>query len=75
MGPHPGAVQTEAIMNAEQIVQKALRENPEIQMVLEIAARARQAEEQEPPRNIGVATDVAVVPTNLPCPVPPATFG
>jgi hypothetical protein len=62
-------------MNAEQIIKKALKENPEIQLVLEIADRARQAEAHSGPRNIGVATDVAVVPTNLPCPVPPAIFG
>jgi hypothetical protein len=62
-------------MDAEQIVKKTLRENPEIQMVLEIAERARQAEASASPRNIGVATDVAVVPTNLPCPAPPATLG
>jgi hypothetical protein len=62
-------------MNAEQIVQKTLRDNPEIRLVLDIAARARQVEEQEAPRNIGVATDVTAVPTNLPYPAPPVTFG
>jgi hypothetical protein len=62
-------------MNAEEIVTKTLRENPEMQLVLEIADRARQAEAYTGPRNIGVATDVAVVPTNLPCPVPPVSFG
>ncbi len=62
-------------MNTEQIVQKALDENPEIQLVLEIALRAREVESREAPRNIGLASEITAVPTNLPCPVPPVTFG
>jgi hypothetical protein len=59
-------------MDAEKIVQKAMKANPEIRLVLDIAARAREAESKEP-ITIGVATDITAVPTNLPCPVPPAT--
>ena len=60
-------------MNVEQIIKSALDENPDIRLVLEIAARAREAESKEPPRNIGVATDIVAVPTNSQCLVPPAT--
>jgi len=60
-------------MDAEKIVQKAVNVNPEIRLILEIASRAREAESKEP-ITIGVATDVAVVPTNLPYPVPPVTL-
>jgi hypothetical protein len=62
-------------MEAEEIVKNALKENSEIKLVLEIADRARLAEAHKGPHNIGVATDVAVVPTNLPCPAPPVSFG
>jgi hypothetical protein len=61
-------------MNAEQMIKKALDENPEILLVLEIAARARDAESKEPPRNIGTATDIVAIPTNSQCLVPLATF-
>jgi hypothetical protein len=62
-------------MDAEKIVQEAIKTNPEIRLVLEIAMRAREAECKEAPLNIGLATEIVAVPTNLPCPVPPVTFG
>jgi hypothetical protein len=74
MGPPRVVPKTEAIMNAKQLVQKALRENPELRLVLEIAERARQVESKEPPISIGVGTDVAAIPTRPQCLVPPATF-
>lgn len=61
--------------DAAKIVQDTLKSNPEIRLVLEIAARAREVENNEAPRTIGQATEITTVPTNLPCPVPPATFG
>lgn len=50
-------------------LQKKITENPEIQMVLEIAIRAREVEGMQPARAIGIATDVAVTPSNAQCPV------
>lgn len=61
-------------MNAEQIIKTALDNNPEIRLVLEIAARARDAESKEQPRNIGMATEVAAVPTNSQYPVSRGTL-
>jgi hypothetical protein len=63
------------IMNAEQIVKNALEKNPEIRLVLEIAERAREVESKEPPRNIGIATEIVAIPTNSQSLVPPATIG
>ncbi len=54
-------------MKAEEIVQRAVEENPEIGTVLDIAARARDAESRELPREIGVATEVAAIPNNPQC--------
>lgn len=58
-----------ASMNVETIIQKGLAENPQIQLVLDIAQRARELEFREPPRNIGMATDVVATPTNSQYPV------
>ena len=60
-------------MSAEQVIKNALEENPDIRLVLEIAARARDAESKEPPQNIGIATDIVAIPTNSQCLVPQAT--
>lgn len=43
--------------------------NPDIQIVLTIAARAREIESSQPAQSIGVATDIVTVPTNSQCPV------
>jgi hypothetical protein len=51
----------ESDMNATQLIDKALSENPDILVVLEIAARARETEAKEPPREIGVSTEVAAI--------------
>jgi hypothetical protein len=56
-------------MDAKKIVTKALNDNPEIRLVLEIAARAREVESKEPPRHIGFATDTVAVPTSSQRPV------
>jgi hypothetical protein len=60
-------------MKTEQIIQKALDKNPDIRLVLEIAARAHDLESKEPPLYTGMATDTVALPTNLQCPVPPET--
>lgn len=51
-------------MKTTQLIDKALKENPEVLVVLEIATRARQTEDRELPREIGVSTEVAVIPTD-----------
>lgn len=53
----------------ESVLKKAMIDNPEVCLVLEIAMRARAAVSSEPPRHIGVATDVITIPTNSQCPV------
>jgi hypothetical protein len=60
-------------MKAKQTVQKALDKDPDVRLVLEIAARARSAESKEPPLYIGMATDTVTVPTSSQHPVPPET--
>ncbi len=56
-------------MNTNQTIKKALNENPDVRLVLEVAARARDAEAKEPPREIGAATEVAAIPTHPQCAV------
>jgi hypothetical protein len=51
----------------EQTIEKALHENPDIRVVLEIAARAREIEARELPRELGTATDVVAIPNNSQC--------
>lgn len=51
-------------------VGERINENPDVQMVLEIATRAHVLESREPPRYIGVATDIAVTSANSQYPVP-----
>jgi len=51
-------------MNAEQVIKDALDRNSEIRLVLEIAARAREVESKDPPRNMEVATETVAIPTN-----------
>jgi hypothetical protein len=56
-------------MRAAEMVEKTLKENPDVRLVLEIAARARETEAKEPPREIGAATEVVAIPTNPQCAV------
>jgi hypothetical protein len=63
----------EFIMDTQEIVKKACEGNPDIGLVLEISARARDVESKEPPLHVGMATDTVTIPTNLQCPVPPET--
>jgi hypothetical protein len=51
-------------MKAEKIIQRAMEENPEFRLVLDMATRVRDVESKEPPRNIGMATDTASIPVN-----------
>jgi hypothetical protein len=50
-------------------VRNLIDKNTDVRLVLEIATRAHAIESREPPRNLGVATDVVVNPTNSQCPV------
>ena len=58
-----------ASMDVATVIQKGMDKNPDVQVVLEIAMRARNLESVEPPRSIGMATDVVALPTNSQCPV------
>lgn len=50
----------------QELIQDALSDNPELRVVLEIAARARAAEARELPREIGMATEVVAIPISSP---------
>ena len=56
-------------MDTKRVVEKALAENPEINLVLDIAARARAIEATELPREIGASTEVVAIPCNPQIPV------
>ena len=56
-------------MDAGKVVEKTLSDNPEIRLVLEIAARTRDAESKELPRTINIPTEVTAIPTNSQRPV------
>jgi len=50
-------------MDTQKIIKKAAKENPDIGLVLEIAARARETEQREPAKELRPATEVGVNPT------------
>jgi hypothetical protein len=56
-------------MNTKQIIKKAMKENPDIRLVLEISARARDMESKELPREMGASTEVVAIPCNPQTPV------
>jgi hypothetical protein len=59
-------------MGVTKLVQEALRENSEIRLVYEIAARAREAEStKQLPLSIGTTSQIGAVPTNSQGLVPP----
>jgi len=51
-------------MNVAEVIEKAKKDNPDFQLVLDLAIRAREMEVRELPREIGVATEVVAIPTN-----------
>ena len=51
-------------MRTKKMITNAVRENPDIALVLEISARAREIEQREPVQDLTPATDVAANPTN-----------
>ncbi len=52
-------------MNANQLINEALMENPDIQVVPDNALRARETEARELPREIGISTEMAAIPIDL----------
>jgi hypothetical protein len=62
------------VMSAAEIVEKALRDNPGIATILEAAERARRAESQQVPVDIGATSEVVANPTSSQCLVPLVTF-
>jgi hypothetical protein len=56
-------------MDAAEVIRKALDENRDVRLILEIATRAREIESKEPPRHVGIATEIVAIPTNSQCPV------
>lgn len=63
------ATRNRASKDAKTTVQNWVDENPDTRLVLEIATRAHAQEFREPPRNLGIATDVIANPTNSQYPV------
>jgi len=61
--PKPSKVkaQNRKTMNVDATVQKAMAENPEVRLVLEIALRASDAARNEPPIYIGMATEIIAI--------------
>ena len=49
-------------MNTSQIIKDALNNNDEVRLVLEIAARAREVEARELPREITPSADAIAIP-------------
>jgi hypothetical protein len=56
-------------MSAPDTIRKALEDNPDLRIVLEIASRARELEAKEPPRELVTTTGVVTIPANQQVPV------
>jgi hypothetical protein len=50
-------------MDTQKIIEKAAKENPEIALVLEISARAREIDQRESTMDLKPVSDVAANPT------------
>jgi hypothetical protein len=50
-------------MRMKKIIGDAIKENPEIALVLEISARAREIEQREPAKELTGATSIGANPT------------
>jgi len=59
--------QMEAKMDVKKITQEAIETNPEIKLVLEIAARARETEARTPAMELTPSTDVVALPNQRQC--------
>ena len=49
--------------SVQKTIDKAVRENPDVRLVLEISARAREIEQREPAKELEPSTGVGVNPT------------
>jgi hypothetical protein len=65
----PKASKAQARIRASMDAETIVRNLTDVRLVLEIATRAHAIESREPPRNLGMATDVVVNPTNSQYPV------
>lgn len=54
------------MLTADQLIQREMKENPEVSLILEIAARAREVETREPPQEIRVSTEAIAIPATTP---------
>jgi hypothetical protein len=54
-------------MEANRIIENALKNNDEIRLVLEIAARARENEGRTPPMELTPSSEVAALPNQRQC--------
>ena len=54
-------------MKTKQTIQDATEANPEIRLILDIAARARGLEEQSAPMDLRPSTDVVAIPIKPQC--------
>ena len=52
-----------SFVDTQKLIEKAAKENPEIALVLEISARAREIEQREPAKELRPTTDVGANPT------------
>jgi hypothetical protein len=49
-------------MDAQKTIKKVTKENPEIALVLEVSARAREIDQREPVMDLKPASDIAANP-------------
>lgn len=58
---------TEGTMTAAEALKTALRDNPEVRLVLEVANRARALEQNNPAIDLTPKNDVVAIPTDVQC--------
>ena len=58
------AVRTATPVTVETVLMEGLQANPEVQIVMEIAMRAREVEAREPPRDMDMTTETVATPIN-----------
>jgi len=61
---------TEGAMTAAEVINTALRDNPEVLLVLEVANRARALEQNNPAIDLTPKSEVVTIPTDVQCTLP-----
>lgn len=61
--PHASNAEFVTMSNVQRTIDNAICENPEVRLVLEISARAREIEQREPPRELTPTSDIGLNPT------------